>query len=243
LQRPNFIYKTLRSAVGKAIHRHDMISDGDRIAVGLSGGADSMTLLTLLQHRLSRIPIKYHLFAIYIDPGFGGGFEEALKTYCDQLGIEFRIAYTDNGVVAHSAVNRENPCFLCSKLRRKLLFEIADEYGCRKLALGHNQDDVIETFFMNIFYAGETSTMVPAQSLFKGDFTIIRPLVYAENRLIRRFAKDQKFPVLENLCPSAGKTKRQEVRDMLTKLYQSNRKIRGNIFRAMHNVKLEYLLK
>ena len=138
--------------MGKALHRYHMISDGDRIVVGVSGGADSLTLMWMLSERQARIPITYELFAVYIDPGFEGSFAEELKTYCDQLGFSLRVEYTDYGVLGHSDINRENPCFLCSRLRRKRLFEIADELGCSKLALGHNKDDVIETFFLNICF-------------------------------------------------------------------------------------------
>ncbi len=143
----------------------------------------------------------------------------------------------------HSSANRENPCFLCSRLRRKRLFEIADELGCRKLALGHNKDDVIETLFMNICYAGEISTMLPSQTFFQQKFTLIRPLAFADEGLIRRFAGDQRFPDFENPCPTAKTSKRQEIKSLLKQLYRSNKKIKGNIFRAMSHVRPEYLLK
>jgi tRNA 2-thiocytidine biosynthesis protein TtcA len=153
--------------MGKALHRHNMISDGDRIVVGVSGGADSLTLMFILMERLTRIPINYELFAVYIDPGFEGSFAEALEIYCKKIGFLLRVEHTDYGVLGHSPENRENPCFLCSRLRRKRLFEIADELGCNKLALGHNKDDIIETLFMNICYAGEISTMLPVQTFFQ----------------------------------------------------------------------------
>jgi tRNA 2-thiocytidine biosynthesis protein TtcA len=229
--------------MGKALHRYQMISDGDRIVVGVSGGADSLTLMWMLSERLARIPIDYKLFAVYIDPGFEDSFAEALKVYYDTLGFSLRIEYTDFGVLGHSPVNRENPCFLCSRLRRKRLFEIADELGCQKLALGHNKDDVIETLFMNICYAGEISTMLPLQTFFQQRFTLIRPLAFADEGLIRRFAEDQRFPVFENPCPTAKTSKRQEIKSLLKQLYRSNKKIKGNIFRAMSHVRPEYLLK
>jgi tRNA 2-thiocytidine biosynthesis protein TtcA len=229
--------------MGKALHRYQMISDGDRIVVGVSGGAVSLTLMWMLSERLARIPIDYKLFAVYIDPGFEDSFAEALKVYYDTLGFSLRIEYTDFGVLGHSPVNRENPCFLCSRLRRKRLFEIADELGCQKLALGHNKDDVIETLFMNICYAGEISTMLPLQTFFQQRFTLIRPLAFADEGLIRRFAEDQRFPVFENPCPTAKTSKRQEIKSLLKQLYRSNKKIKGNIFRAMSHVRPEYLLK
>ena len=220
-----------------------MLHDGDRIIVGVSGGADSLTMMWMLVERLPRIPINFELFPVYVDPGFEGGFSESLKTYTADIGLSLRVELTDYGILGHSAVNRENPCFLCSRLRRKRLFEIADELGCNKLALGHNKDDIIETFFLNICYAGEISTMVPSQKFFQEKFTVIRPLAYADGNLIRAFAGEQRFPEFVNACPSAKRSKRQEIKVVLNQLYRSNKKIKGNIFRAMSHVKLEYLLK
>ena len=228
--------------MGKALHRYEMISDGDRIIVGLSGGADSLTLMWMLTERLRRVPINYELFAVYIDSGYEGSFGESLEWYGNKLGYSIRAEYTDYGLLAHSPENRENPCFLCSRLRRKRLFEIADELGCTKLALGHNKDDIIETLFMNICYAGEISTMVPSQSFFQQKFTVIRPLAFADEQLIRKFARDQKFPEFINACPSANTSKRKEVKTFLQQLYRSNKKVKGNIFRAMSHVNLDYLL-
>ena len=229
--------------MGKALHRYQMISDGDRIIVGLSGGADSLTLMWMLTERLKRVPINYELFAVYIDPGYEGSFGESLEWYGNKLGYSIRAEYTDYGLLAHSPENRENPCFLCSRLRRKRLFEIADELGCNKLALGHNKDDIIETLFMNICYAGEISTMVPSQAFFQGKFTVIRPLAFADEQLIRKFARDQKFPEFINPCPSANSSKRKEVKTFLQQLYRANKKVKGNIFRAMSHVNTDYLLK
>ena len=229
--------------MGQALHRYQMISDGDRIVVGVSGGADSLTLMWMLMERLVRIPIKYELFAVFIDPGFEGSFAEPLELYCDKIGFALRVEYTDFGLQGHGTDNRENPCFLCSRLRRKRLFEIAAELGCNKLALGHNKDDIIETLFMNICYAGEISTMLPVQSFFQEKFTLIRPLAFADEALIRRFARDQHYPDFINPCPTAETSKRRDIKLLLKQLYRSNKKIKGNIFRSMSNVRPEYLLK
>ena len=236
-------YKALNRDVGKAVHRYDMLQDGDRIVVGLSGGADSLTMMWMLTERLPRIPVNFELFPVHIDPGFEGGFSESLKTYSDRFGFPLRVEHTDYGVLGHSKINRENPCFLCARLRRKRLFEIADELACNKLALGHNKDDIIETLFLNICYSGEISTMVPFQPFFEGKITVIRPLAFADERRIRDFAKEQNFPEFVNPCPSANNSKRQEIKDTLNRLYKTNSKIKGNIFRAMSRVNLDYLLK
>jgi tRNA 2-thiocytidine biosynthesis protein TtcA len=239
----NSKYKALNRHIGQALHRYDMLQDGDRIIVGLSGGADSMVMMWMLAERLPRIPINYELFAVHIDPGFEGGFSESLGAWSAKFGFTLRVEYTDYGVLGHSSINRENPCFLCSRLRRRRLFEIADELGCNKLALGHNKDDLIETLFLNICFSGEICTMVPSQAFFKGRFTVIRPLAYADEELIRAFGREQRFPEFVNPCPSANHSKRQEIKTILKKLYRSNKKIKGNIFRAMSRVKTDYLLK
>ena len=211
--------------------------------MGLSGGADSLTLLWMLTARLSRIPINYELYAVFIDPGFEESFGEPLQAFCREQGFNLRVEYTDYGIVSHSPANRENPCFLCSRLRRRRLFEIAEELNCAKLALGHNKDDIIETFLMNIFYAGEVSTMLPSQGFFQDKFTVIRPLAFTDEALIRRFARDQNFPEFINPCPTSKISKRREIKNLLKQLFRTNRKIKGNIFRAMSHVKMDYMLK
>jgi tRNA 2-thiocytidine biosynthesis protein TtcA len=128
-------------------------------------------------------------------------------------------------------------------LRRKRLFEVAAELNCQKIALGHNRDDIIETLFLNMCYAGEISTMQPAQPFFKNKYTVIRPLAFADEDVIRRFAREQDFPDFVNPCPSAGRSKRREIKTLLHQLYRSNRKIKGNIFRSMSHVNVDYLLK
>jgi tRNA 2-thiocytidine biosynthesis protein TtcA len=229
--------------MGQALHRYQMISDGDRILVGVSGGADSLTLIWMLAERLRRIPIVYELFAVYIDPGFENGIGKPLKAYCEQNGLVLRIENSNCGIVGHGSITKKNPCFLCSRIRRKRLFEMATELGCNKLALGHNKDDIIETLFLNMCYAGELATMLPAQTFFQKRFTLIRPLAFADAELIRRFARDQNFPDFKNPCPTAKTSKRQEIKSLLSQFYRSSKKIKGNIFRAMSHVRSDYLLK
>jgi tRNA 2-thiocytidine biosynthesis protein TtcA len=242
LPKFGYSYKALNRVLGKAIHHYNMIFDKDRIAVGLSGGKDSLTLMWFLNERLRRVPVDYMLFPIYIDPGFKDGFSGPLFQYCQEMGYNLTVDYTDHGIIAHSRENRENPCFLCAKLRRKRIFEIAHRLGCNKVALAHNKDDLIETLFLNMFYAGEISTMKPSQSFFNGEFILIRPFCFADENLIRRFASQQSFPEFINPCPTAKVSKRKEIKDLLYKLYHSNKKIKGNIFRSMQHIKQDYLL-
>lgn len=234
--------KAVLRAVGRAIHQYDMVSDGDRIAVGLSGGKDSLTLMCALHERLSHIPIHYSLLAIHIDLGFEGNPTHRVESYCQKMGYRLQIEHTDFGRQGHSEENRENPCFLCSRLRRKRLFELAHQLGCNKLALGHHMDDIIETLFLNMCYTGEISTMVPCQPFFKGKLTVIRPLAFLDESTINQFAEYHEFPEFKNPCPTARISKRHEIKEMLESLYQKNKKIKGNIFRAMSHVKLDYLL-
>ncbi|MFO7963626.1 MAG: ATP-binding protein [Desulfobacterales bacterium] len=236
-------YNTINKAMGRALHRYRMISDGNRILVAVSGGSDSLGLLWMLHERRLRIPVTYELFPVYIDLGFDDAFGRRLADFCESAIMPLRVEKTDFGRIAHSTENRENPCFLCSWLRRKRLFEIADQLACNKLAFGHNRDDIIETLFMNMCYTGEISTMVPSQSFFEGKFTVIRPLAFVDEDVIRRFAEEQGFFDLPNPCPSARQSKRSEIKRLLSDLYKSNKKIKGNIFRSLSRVKMDYMLQ
>jgi tRNA 2-thiocytidine biosynthesis protein TtcA len=235
-------YKLLNRNLGKALHRYRMISPGDRIAVGISGGKDSWSLFWLLHRLRERAPVQFTLFPIYIDPGFEGGPADDIAAHGHAMGYKVHIEYTDHGIVAHSDQNRENPCFLCSRMRRKRLFEMARELDCRKLALAHNKDDIIETLFLNMFYAGEISTMLPYQPFFGGLLTVIRPLAFVDEDALALLAEQMRWPIKANPCPSAGRTKRAEIKEMLQQQYRRNKKIKGNIFRAVRHVRPEYLL-
>jgi tRNA 2-thiocytidine biosynthesis protein TtcA len=149
----------VRRLLGKGIHHYGLIEDGDRIAVAVSGGKDSMLLLWLLRERLRRVPISYELVAVHVDPGFDNETSDSLESYFIREGFRYEIIKTDYGVRAHGPENRENPCFLCARLRRSALFKKAGELGCSKLAMGHNQDDMIETFFLNICYGAQVAGM------------------------------------------------------------------------------------
>lgn len=239
--------KRLTHLLGKAVHDWRMIENNDRILVGISGGNDSLALFHLLAALKKKAPVVFELVPAYIDPGFDNSFAKKLDSYINERYKEVHqgmlVEKTNYGIFAHSDENRENPCFLCSRLRRKRLFELAREHDCKKLALGHNKDDLIETLFINIFYAGKIGTMKPIQSFFGGQFDIIRPLSYVDKHDINRFAQIFGLPEFVNTCPSAGYTKRQDVADMLEKMYRQNKHIKGNIFRAMGNIAADYLLE
>ena len=228
--------------MGKAIHDWDMIRENERILVGVSGGKDSQALLDLLFSLKKKAPIRFDLFPVYIDAGFDDSFARDLGSYVEAAYGPMKIEYKDYGVKAHSDQNTENPCFLCARLRRKRLFQMARENNCQKIALGHNKDDIIETLFINMFYAGRIGTMKPRQSFFDGALDIIRPLSYVEKKDVTLFGQRCDLPEFVNNCPSADRTKRSEIRAMLEKVYKHNKHIKGNIFRAMSNVAADYLL-
>lgn len=231
----------MRRLMGKAIHEYGMTQQSDNILVSVSGGKDSMSLLWLLRERLKRIPIDYEITAVHVDPGFGANNSIKMKSFFEETGFRYRILKGDFGPTAHSEENLENPCFYCSMNRRKMVFELAGELKCNKIALGHHKDDMIETLFLNIFYGGSISTMMPVQDFFKGAVTVIRPLFMLDEKLIARYAKEMNFPEIKMGCPTEGVSKREKIKKMLNELYRTNRKIKGNVFHAIRNVKPEYL--
>ncbi|MBI5605709.1 MAG: tRNA 2-thiocytidine(32) synthetase TtcA [Deltaproteobacteria bacterium] len=234
--------KKIQGLLGKAIRDYDMIADGDHLAVAVSGGKDSMALLFMLKERLKWVPIRYDLLAIHLDMGFEGTQPQRIEAACREMGVPFYFEKTDYGILAHGPENKENPCFLCSWLRRKHLFQLSKVLNFTKIALGHNKDDIIETLFLNMFFSGELSTMLPRQSLFEGRLTIIRPLALLEESKIKGFARRMNLFEIPNPCPSAQNSSRKEIKEFLSVFYARNKKIRGNIFHALSHCRPEYLL-
>ena len=237
------MHRKVNHLVGRALADYNMIRQGERLLVAVSGGRDSLFLLNILEGFRRRAPVSFEMVPVYVDPGFDNGFARSLERVVTAFCGSLTVKYTDHGVVAHSRDNRENPCFLCSRLRRKTLFETARETGCSRIALGHNKDDIIETLFINMCYSGRMGTMVPMQSFFDGDMSVVRPLAYVEKDVIIRLAKRLAFPDFINPCPSDGRSKRSVIRTLLDGLYRDNRHIKGNIFRAMGNIETDYLLE
>jgi tRNA 2-thiocytidine biosynthesis protein TtcA len=210
-----------------------MIGDGDRILVAVSGGQDSVALLWSLRDRLKRIPITYDIKAVHVELGFEQDTGKKMEDFFNVNGFEYCIIKSRFGPLAHAKENKENPCFLCSHLRRKAIFEKAAELECNKIAFGHQKDDFIETFFLNLFFAGSTDTLQPVQKLFHGKLSIIRPFYLLNKNSIKRYADEMGFPVIENGCPTARSSKRMQIRSLLSNLYTTNKKIKGNIFNAL----------
>ncbi|NLN59834.1 MAG: tRNA 2-thiocytidine(32) synthetase TtcA [Deltaproteobacteria bacterium] len=238
------LFLHLKKWLEKAVMEYGMIAEGDRVLVGVSGGKDSMVLLDLLATPMLFVP-SFSLAAVHIDMGFDPayGCHDALKTHFEERGCDYTIEKSDIGPLAQSDYNRKNPCFLCSRLRRKRIFEIAAEKGCNKIALAHHRDDIVETLLINLFYGREISTMMPVQSVFGGKMHIIRPLSFLREGVIKKYAAERGLPVFQNLCPSNDDSKRLYVKNLLNGMEKDNRKVRDNILRAMTHVKMDYLPK
>lgn len=229
----------LSKKIGKAITDYNMIDEGDRIMVAVSGGKDSLSLLRILEHRRSFVPVRYEVIAAHIDMGYNCLQTAALKKYFKKNGYEYYIKKT--GVLKGKKISDIN-CFWCSWNRRKALFELADKLGCRKIALGHHKDDIIETILLNLFFNGEISTMRPKQELFKGKIAIIRPLAYAEEKEVARFSRENHFPHARCSCPNSDRTKRAAMERIIKGLEKSCPNIKTNIFKSVQRIKKDYLL-
>jgi len=225
--------------VGKAITDYDMLSEGDKIAVAVSGGKDSLTLLRVLNDRKVFVPIKYELLAVHIDLGYPCMHPKILAEYFKSQKINYHIEKVD---ILKGKTRKDISCFWCSWNRRKALFEVANRFGCSKVALGHHKDDIVETILMNLFFHGEISAMVPKQELFKGKIVLIRPLAYVEEDMIRRFAKEAGFPHEKCACPNSLTSSRTRITNIIKELSRVCPDVKTNIFRSLKRIKQDYLL-
>ena len=207
--------QTMLSPFRRAISDFEMINHGDKIAVGLSGGKDSIALVTLFAALKKFYPESFELFAVNIDMGLDYDESEktALKNYLDELKVPLYVEKTDIGKILFEVRKEKNPCSLCSKLRRGALCSVAVAHGATKIALGHHADDLAETLFLSLFFEGRLSTFEPVTFLEDLNVSLIRPLIYTEEKNIRAYAKD--FPVLHNPCPADKHTNRQYIKELL----------------------------
>lgn len=219
----------------KAIQQYNMIQDGDRIAVGISGGKDSMILLNGLALLKKFIGIDYEIIGLTIDPAFNGvkGDYSAVSAFCAEKGIEYHIIPTQIGEIVFDVRNEKSPCSLCARMRRGALHNSATELNCNKIALGHNYDDTVETFIMNLFTEGRIGCYSPVTLLDDKNLTVIRPLVLAPEKEIRRTAKRIAVPVVKSACPADGHTNRQKTKDFIAEMERSNHGFKGRIFGAL----------
>ena len=229
------IVKYCYKAMGKAIADYHMLNDGDRILVAVSGGKDSLSLLKLFQMRKVHIPIDFDIVACFVDTSFIHVDRDALVDYFKSCEVE--------GTVKDLMLDEDSMnCFWCSWNRRKLLFETAREFGCNKIALGHNMDDIIETILMNLFFRGEISTSPPALDLFKGEIKVIRPLCYIQKKEILKFVEEFSFPDTHYDCSYGKDSSREYVKKLIVDLEKECPFVKKNIFRSLGRVKEGYLL-
>lgn len=209
-----------------------MIQEGDRIAIGVSGGKDSLTLLLALRKLMDFYPITFELKAVTLAMSMGEADYSPIGKLCNEIGVEYEIVDTYIGKIIE-ARKEKSPCSFCANLRRGALNNTALRLGCNKVALAHNRDDVIETLLMSTFYEGSIRTFSPVTYLDRKEIYVLRPLIYVEEEQIKAFVKSRSLQVIHNPCPANGKTKRQYIKDLLMNLSVENREIKSNIFGAI----------
>lgn len=225
----------------KAIQEFDLIQDGDRIAVGVSGGKDSVALLVGLARLRRFIGIDYSLTAITLDPQFHGvpGDYSAIEKMCAELEIPYVVKKTQIGEIVFDARQETNPCSLCARMRRGALHDAAKEAGCNKIALGHHYNDVIETFMMNLFNEGRLGCFSPKSYLSRKDLWMIRPLVFAPEKEIRRAVERTGLPVVKSKCPADGHTQRQVMKEFLAQKERESSGFQYRVFGALRRSGLD----
>lgn len=221
------------SHLRKAIEDYHMIEEGDKIAVGLSGGKDSITLLSALKALQRFYPKKFDLIAISVDPGFEFFNRELLQEICNKLEVPLFCEESHIKEIVFDIRKEKNPCSLCANLRRGILNTTAIREGCNKIALGHNEDDVLETFLLNLFYTGSISTFAPISYMDRSKMTLIRPLIYTPEKEIRRFVKKNNITVMPKTCPMDGVSKREDMKKMIQDLQIDIPHVRANLYGAI----------
>ena len=225
--------QAILSTVRRAVEDFNMIEDGDRIAVGLSGGKDSIAVLLALKNLSIFYPKKFEILAITIDMGMEGNDFSSLKQLCEENNIEYVIEKTDIYEIVFNERKETNPCSLCAKMRRGALNTMAQKYNCNKIALGHHKDDVMETFLMSLLFEGRIHTFAPVTYLSRSDVHVIRPLVYTEECEIKRLMRKRNISIMKNKCPADGNTIRQDMKELICDLAKINKRVRECIFGAI----------
>ena len=221
------------SYIRKAIDDYSMIEDGDKIAVGLSGGKDSITLLMGLKALQRFYDKKFDLIAISVNPGFDFFNSEFLQATCKRIGVQYVEEKTHIKEIVFDIRKEKNPCSLCANLRRGILNSVAILEVCNKIALGHNEDDVLETFFLNLLYGGSISTFAPKSYMDRSGITLIRPLIYAPEKSIKTFVKKNNIEVMPKCCPMDGVSKREDMKNLIHELQKDIPMVKTNIYGAI----------
>lgn len=225
--------KHILSYMRKAIEDYNMIEDGDKIAVALSGGKDSITMLKALKNLQIFYPKKFELIAISVNPGFDFFDSAFLQKTCDDIGVPLFEEKYDIRTIVFEDRKEKNPCSLCANLRRGILNSVAIANNCNKIALGHNEDDVLETFFLNLLYAGNLSTFAPTSYMDRSKITLIRPMIYIPEKEVRKFVKRQSIEVMPKVCPMDGISKRESIKELIAKLVKDIPTVRANVMGAI----------
>lgn len=227
------------SLVRQAIDDYQMIESGDKIAVGISGGKDSLTLLYAL-HGLQRFyPISFTLCAVTVDLGFKNLKLDKIKELCGSLQIPYYVIKTDIGKIIFEERREKNPCSLCAKMRKGALNDVIRELGCNKVAYAHHKDDVVDTLMMSLIYEGRLHTFQPVTHLDKTEITVIRPLIYMNEADIIGFVHKYDVPVVKSPCPADRHTKREYIKELLQGINQETPGVKERMFTAVQNGKLE----
>ena len=221
------------SYIRKAIDDYNMIENGDKIAVGLSGGKDSITLLMGLKALQRFYPKKFDLIAISVNPGFEFFNSEFLKATCKKIGVDYIEEKSNIKEIVFDIRKEKNPCSLCANLRRGILNSTAIREGCNKIALGHNEDDVLETFFLNLLYGGNINTFPPKSYMDRSKITLIRPLIYAPEKSIKTFIKKNNIEVMPKCCPMDGASKREDMKNLIWEFQKEIPNVKANIYGAI----------
>ena len=225
--------KRMLSYIRKAIDDYSMIEDGDKIAVGLSGGKDSITLLMGLKALQRFYDKKFDLIAISVNPGFDFFNSEFLQATCKRIGVQYVEEKTHIKEIVFDIRKEKNPCSLCANLRRGILNSVAIREGCNKIALGHNEDDVLETFFLNLLYGGSIGTFAPKSYMDRSGITLIRPLIYAPEKSIKTFVKKNNIELMPKCCPMDGVSKREDMKNLIHELQKDIPMVKTNIYGAI----------
>lgn len=225
--------KRLLSFVRRAVDDYNLIEEGDRIAVGISGGKDSLALLSALSEMRRFYPKKYEVVAITVDMGFEGMDYSPIADFCKAKNVEYIIEKTEIAKIIFDVRKEPNPCSLCAKMRRGSLHAAAQAAGCNKVALGHHYDDAVETFMMNLFFEGRLGCFSPKSYLSNRKITLIRPMLYAMEKDVVYFARRQDLPVVESKCPEDHATERENMKKLLSELEKTNKGVKHRIFNAM----------
>lgn len=221
------------SYLRKAVENYEMIEEGDKIAVGLSGGKDSFTLLMGLKALQRFFPKHFELMAVSVNPGFEFFDSAFLEQRCKEIGVPYVEEESHIKEIVFDIRKEKNPCSLCANLRRGILNSVAIREGCNKIALGHNEDDALETFLLNFLYAGNLSTFAPVSYMDRSKITLIRPLIHTPEKEIKKFIRRNNIAVMPKVCPMDGISKREDMKNMIFEWEKQIPTIRANMTGAI----------